>query len=503
MNPTLKITLSTFILSLSTISLTAQETLKIVRGKTDTVFTAKHIITGVTSPDNKIAVNNKIVKVFKTGAFGEEVNLTPGNNKISIFAKSFNDKIISEEILNVFYDTSVNIKALEAAKQAELKSIAESNMVPVSFIVKSKKNSYLNYGNGTDRLGGAKINYLDEGIRLHVVGENKNLYKVQLSSNRYSFIPKEVTDKLSDTISSLSPTLSGSWSVINTGKTDRISISLGEKKPYTVKQEIEPNKIVLDLFGVQCNSNWITQKPPYGVIESVDIQGVDSDITRVIIYLNKNAKWGYAVKYNNNNLVIDVKHIPNNILNDTKNKIKGLKIGIDAGHGGNYGNGAIGTAGNKEKEQNLAMAYILKELLEREGASVIMSRESDNDATNNTDRLDKFRKENIDLLVSIHCNAGGNPLKTGGTSTYYRHIEHKELAQAILPRLLEIEGVQNFGLVGNFNFTLNSATDFPSVLVETLFISNLWDEEQIINPNFQKLMMEKTIKGLKDYLNGF
>ena len=102
-----------------------------------------------------------------------------------------------------------------------------------------------------------------------------------------------------------------------------------------------------------------------------------------------------------------------------------------------------------------------------------------------------------------HSTTEGNTLKTGGTSTYYRKREHKDKAEAMLPRVLEREGVQNFGLVRNFNFKLNSATEVPSVLVETLFISNLWDEEQLIDPAFQKLMMKKTVQGLKDYLNGF
>ena len=33
--------------------------------------------------------------------------------------------------------------------------------------VSTKKYSYLNYGAGTDRLGGAKINYLPEGIVMY------------------------------------------------------------------------------------------------------------------------------------------------------------------------------------------------------------------------------------------------------------------------------------------------------------------------------------------------
>ncbi len=476
-------------------SQTNGQDLKIAKGNVDTVYTSSHVIVGVTNPKNIATVNGDKVHVYKTGTFGKEVFLQKGDNIINVV--SFDKNGNKEEInLSVFYN---NIPKTATATD-------EPKISPASFIVKTKKGAYLNYGNGTDRLGGAKINYLAEGIKLQVIGETKNLYKVQLSENRYSFIPKEVVEAYQPQANEnfeMAPTLSGSWSVINSGKSDRISISLGDKRAYTVKQEVKPNRIIIDLFGVQCNSNWITQRPPYGVIENVDIKGIDSDITQLIINLNENAKWGYSVDYNKNNLVIDIKHIPAQLAPNVKNRIKGLKIGVDAGHGGNYGNGAIGAAGHKEKDQNLSMAYILKELLEKEGATVVMSRESDDNVVNNTERLNKFKAENIDLLISIHCNAGGNPLKTGGTSTYYKHIEHKELAEAILPRLLEIEGVQNFGLVGNFNFTLNSATEFPSVLVETLFMSNLWDEEQIIEPAFQTLMMKKTVQGLKDYLNGF
>ena len=170
---------------------------------------------------------------------------------------------------------------------------------------------------------------------------------------------------------------------------------------------------------------------------------------------------------------------------------------MDAGHGGSA-TGAVSPSGIQEKNLNLDMAYVLKEELEKRGAKVVLSRKEDVDVAM-LERVTTFRNENIDLMVSIHCNAGGTPLKPMGTSTYYRHIEYRALAETILKRLTEMN-VVNFGLVGNFNFSLNAPSDFPTVLVETMFMSSLPDEEKIADPAFRKEMMLKVVKGLEDYI---
>jgi len=87
----------------------------------------------------------------------------------------------------------------------------------------------------------------------------------------------------------------------------------------------------------------------------------------------------------------------------------------------------------------------------------------------------------------------------GGTSTYYKHIGYRPLSATILKRLLELP-VQDFGNIGHFNFSLNAVTDCPNVLVETLFMSTLADEELIADPAFQRKMMEKVVMGVDDYL---
>ena len=51
-----------------------------------------------------------------------------------------------------------------------------------------------------------------------------------------------------------------------------------------------------------------------------------------------------------------------------------------------------------------------------------------------------------------------------------------------------------------YNFILNNPTEFPDVLVETLFLSNPADEEKVLDPGFQEEMVEKIVQGLEDFL---
>ncbi len=449
--------------------------LRIVRGKTDTVLTPNHFIVGVAAPGSAVYINNQNVKQYSTGSFGTELTLIEGDNSINV--KVVRGTIEEVENFRVFY------KRVQPQPRSE--PITDfSNLV-----VKTKKGAYLNYGAGEDRLGGAKINFLAEGIKLEVADSVRNLYKVKLSEQGYAFIPKALTEKME---AGVRPpfSLTGSWSVSNAGKVDRVRVSLQERQPYIIYREADPNRIIVEIHGAACNSNWITQYLDLKAIDFVHFRQTSPDVFSVIIQLKEKYSWGYSVDYAGTSLDITVKHSPNPTL-------KGMVIGVDAGHGGSNP-GAISPAGHREKDLNIAMAYMLKAELEKRGAKVVMSRNEDEELTMQ-DRVDIFKNANIDLLVSIHCNAGGNPLKEMGTSTYYRHIEYRPLAETILKRLLELD-VINFGLVGNFNFSLNAPTEFPSVLVETLFMSSLPEEEKLIDPKFQRDMMIKVARGLEDYL---
>ena len=466
------------------------------RGVVDTVYKAKHQVVGLADPGAEFTVNGNKVKAYKTGTWGIELQLKEGENDITIKDKS------GSESFKVYYSTTPKPVSEQEKQAAAARKVAEAEKAkfyPTSLKVETKKYAYLNYGAGTDRLGGAKINFLPEGIEMYADAENENLYRVKLSQNRYAYIPKsqvEVKGKYTpdSDFMQTNAVLSGSSTAYNMGTFDRVAIGVGGKKPYIVKEYTDPHKIVVDLYGVQCNSNWLTHKSGLKSVDNIDVESIDSDVTRITVYLKTKSSWGFSMDYSGGTLNLDIKHVPDQLY------LKNLVIGIDAGHGGPESNGAVGLSGLKEKDMNLDMAYTLKSILEKQGAKVVLSRDSDVGMTIR-ERQDKFIAEKCDIVLSIHCNAGGSSLSTLGTSTYYRYNVYKPLAEDILGYLLQMKDVKNFGMVGNFNFSLSAITDFPCVLVETLFISSLQEEEMLADPSFRKAMMENVAKGLTDYIS--
>ena len=358
--------------------------------------------------------------------------------------------------------------------------------------VRSKgANPYLNYGLGQDRLGGSKIGYISAGIDMRVLSKVDNLYKVQLSNRRSAWIPEsEVEEPVAGRL--FKPdALASSWNVFGDDNYDYVKISLPDKLPYRSFQEINPNRIVVDIYGVATNTAWITQLFTVKTIANVNYEQIEDDVLRIFVDLNSKQHWGYSVYYEDNRLVIRVKHQPKQL------KIKGLRIALDAGHGGES-DGAVGTTGLKEKDVNLELVMLLKAELEKQGAHIILTRNDDSDI-GMQQRLNFLREQNPDILISIHNNAGGNPITTKGTSTYYRHIGYRSLSTAILSKLLEL-GIENFGNVGGFNFALNSPTEYPNVLVEGLFMSNPEDEAKLVDENFKIKFVKKIVEGLEGFL---
>jgi len=118
----------------------------------------------------------------------------------------------------------------------------------------------------------------------------------------------------------------------------------------------------------------------------------------------------------------------------------------------------------------------------------------------NKDRILFYRDSLPDLLVSIHLNSSGDPIRAAGTSTHYRYVSNKKLSTFINQRMQEL-GLRQYGVVGSFNFMLNSPTEYPNVLVETLFLSNPAEEALMLDESFQQQMADKILAGIKDFLN--
>lgn len=349
---------------------------------------------------------------------------------------------------------------------------------------------YLEYGLGEDRLGGAKMTYLDTNILVRVVDSVRNMYKVQLSAGHTGWLPKQQFLR-NDSLVVQPYYLSSSWRVWGDSASDYVSVSLPERLPYRSIQQIDPSRIVVDIFGVTSNTNWITQLKTVKEIRNAWYEQTEDDVLRVIIELKHQQHWGYSVAYRNNTLVVKVKRQPESL------KLKHLKIAIDAGHGGTNAGASGLTSKVNEKDYTLRFAKALEKLLKKKGAEVYMTRNADEDLSM-TDRTMMIRRQEPDLMISLHLNSSGNP-SVKGVSTYYRYIGFRPLTKAVLDRMLEL-GLDNFGNVGGFNFSLSGPTEYPNCLVEVAFLSNAEDEKRILDERFHAAVAKKIYKGIRDWL---
>lgn len=364
-----------------------------------------------------------------------------------------------------------------------------SGWAPDMVITKGRL-AHLLFGTGEDRLGGAKIGYIDSMIPLRILGKVGSNYKVRLSKYRSAYIPDDVVSFMPK--GSYTPeSLTANWRIYGDSVFDYVSIGLFERLPYQSIQLIDPSRIVVDIFGATNNTNWIIQLQNTKEIKNAFYEQIEDDVLRVTVELKHPLHWGHQLYYNGNNLVLRIKRQPEKL------SLNNLRIAIDAGHGGSN-TGAYGPTGSSEKMLALDVSLKLQKALQQQGAKVIMTRTYEK-FVDNKERILIYRDSLPDLLISIHLNSSGDPINAGGTSTYYRYIGFRPLSQSIYKRMLEL-GLKDYGNVGSFNFMLNSPTEYPNALVEMLFLSNPAEEELIVDENFQQSIADKIVQGIKDYL---
>ena len=433
---------------------------------------------------------------------GAVVKLENGFELIEVPVKDTNSlkgiykgEFVVKEKDDLFTTTKTKLKVIIKTKDnQQIEATAKSTfalMPEQPLILQTKgKLPYLLLGLGEDRLGGTKLGYLDSLIKLYAVSKVGDKYCVQLSKNRQAYIEEQHVYEIQN--GSFTPaSLTNSMRVWGDSAFDYVSLILYNKLPYQSFQEINPSKITVDVFGATSNSNWVTQMSTVKEIKNVYYNQLEEDVFRITIELNHQQHWGHTIYYNGNNLVIRVKRQPQKLA------LSNLVIGVDAGHGGTN-KGAFGLTGIMEKDMTLLIAKELQQALEAEGATVIMTRTKDT-TYDNHDRFTFFKEKNPDLLLSIHLNSAADPIRIKGVSTYYKYIGYRSLTQTILSQMLNM-GLKEFGNIGNFNFILNGLTEFPNVLVETLFISNPEDETNVLNEAYRKQMADKIVLGIKDWL---
>lgn len=197
----------------------------------------------------------------------------------------------------------------------------------------------------------------------------------------------------------------------------------------------------------------------------------------------------------------------------------GVKIVLDAGHGGLDGGASNGEI--IEKDITLAITGKVARQLRRLGADVIMTRTKDGDVlsehapseqfSTNRERKkqDIFLRESLvlnhepDLFVTIHANAIPNS-KWRGAQVFYHHEGHaesEELAKTVQQSIRETMENTEREALSIKNVYLLKKVKIPAVLVETGFLSNEEEKELLANEKYQDKMALAIARGIEDYLN--
>lgn len=186
-------------------------------------------------------------------------------------------------------------------------------------------------------------------------------------------------------------------------------------------------------------------------------------------------------------------------------------IVLDPGHGG-FDPGAVGTQGTLEKDVVLQIAHKLKKMLSSSGAVVVMTRESDEDLSDNqassiytrkrqdlTRRVEMANKKKADIYISLHLNSYPSP-RWSGAQTFYHpgQGDAKMLAESIQKEIIEMLGNTDRQALAEDFFT-NRLTRMPAVTVEMGFLSNPREEKLLISDDYQDKMAKAIYSGVAKY----
>ena len=229
-----------------------------------------------------------------------------------------------------------------------------------------------------------------------------------------------------------------------------------------------------------------------------------------------------------------------------KNDDRDIIIGIDAGHGGEDP-GSIGGKGSYEKRVTLAIAKKIAGYINKEkGMKAVMVRDGDYYVSVGR-RSEIARKNEVDFLVSIHADAfstpgpngasvwivsnkrvesemakwlrnrsnnsellggGGGVIKNTRDDNLAKTLadmnkEHSQgvsisMANSVLKQLKKVTKMHK-KLPQHGNFGVLKSSDIPSILVETGFISNHREEQNLNSSAHQRKLAKSIFQGIKNH----
>lgn len=210
------------------------------------------------------------------------------------------------------------------------------------------------------------------------------------------------------------------------------------------------------------------------------------------------------------------------ITEESKGLLDGVKIGIDPGHQAHSNSAqepvspgsketkakvSSGTQGVKtrvpEYEVNLQVALLLKDALEAQGATVYMTRDTNDVDISNVERAEMMNELGVDVVLRLHCNGSTNQ-STSGIGLYVKSSgegaeESYAISEVLIAAMGEATGANTESVHVRDSYSGLNWSTVPSILVEMGYMSNPDEDEKLCSPEYQSELVHGMVDGLIAY----
>ncbi|MFN3813673.1 MAG: N-acetylmuramoyl-L-alanine amidase [Aquificaceae bacterium] len=303
----------------------------------------------------------------------------------------------------------------------------------------------------------------------------------------------------------------------NYGDKERIVLDLGDRKDYKVFVLENPKRIVVDIFSQKESSlkvpkginyrvgkyDWGTRvvfekdfttvkafsldepfrividvfKENKGLVQDDELIAIlDPTVLKVIQYRSENKE--RLISERKKSMVVTQKRI----------------IVVDAGHGG-HDPGAIGYAGIKEKDVNLAIAKKLTDYLRKDGRfKVLMTRNGDYFVPLE-ERARISLRNKADIFISIHANASPSGISHHASGTYVFAIS-QEAARRKKQQIINNDGYAKL-VLGSSDVPTNTKVVLADLAMDVTLYESVSFGKRIAKSVARELGREVTFKGIQ------
>jgi N-acetylmuramoyl-L-alanine amidase len=335
--------------------------------------------------------------------------------------------------------------------------------------------------------------FLFRGMRVRLTGKVGSQWRVGFSSVQSGWVKESALQEQPRGVPPPQTALTN-FSVVRQEESTIVRVPMSEVLPYRAEQFLEPTRLVVTLFGAVNKTDLIRYDPLDALVRQVRWRQIAPDTVQLTIDTTFDRWWGYDIRYEGTTLMIEIRKPW------TSKELRGMVIAVDPGHGGGD-TGAAGPHGTLEKDANLQIAQVVKQVLERAGARPFLTREKDVEVPL-YERPRMAWNRNARLFISVHCNASGvaeNPVWNNGFSIYSYQPQSHAFAQALHASYLKNMNLPDHGLY-YADLAVCRMTQMPSVLTEQAYMIVPEQEDLIFSPEFQRRVAVSILNGVRAFI---